>query len=427
MAGTRIEKTETGCRPGQWFGPWAILPEALQSYLATVQASDIKAAAAASAGVTAPAYTVSSDGLATINITGPIAKYGSSFQSLIGGASTLEKRQALRQAVRDPEVRAVMLRIDSPGGTVAGTGDLADAIAKADASKPVYAYIEDLGASAAYRLASRARAIYANADAQVGSIGTYTVLTDTSGAYAKEGVKVTVVRSGAFKGAGEEGTAVTDEQIAEAQRRVDALNQQFLNDVSAGRRMPMEKVKTLADGRVHMAAAAKGLGLIDGVASLEEAGRKVMEEVALADAQAELQTEKQRADKAEAELIQLRAVVAAGKAKEELDTMKASLAALKSLPACADGFAEALVQIKGSAPEAFSVLETQIRAWDGQAKVAALFEEKGHSDGRTPEKVDITNPEAYRAAAAKLVKDGKAKDVTEAMKQLLLEHEQGGK
>lgn len=152
-----------------------------------------------------------------------------------------------------------------------------------------------------------------------------------------------------------------------------------------------------------------------------------MEEVALADAQADLQAEKALREKAEAELAQLRTVVAAAKAKEDLDAMKASLEALKSLPKSAAGFAEALVQIKSLAPEAFSVLETQIRAWDGQAKVAALFEEKGHSDGRTPEKVDITNPEAYRAAAAKLVKDGKAKDVTEAMKQLLLEHEQGGK
>jgi hypothetical protein len=235
-----------------------------------------------------------------------------------------------------------------------------------------------------------------------------------------------VVRSGAFKGAGEQGTPVTDEQIGEAQRRVDALNEQFLNDVSKGRRMPMEQVRALADGRVHMASAAKGLGLIDGVASLEEAGRMAMEEVALADAQAEAQAEKIRADKLDAELQQLRAALSAVKAKEELDAMKSSLSALKNLPGATAGLAEALVQIKSAVPEAFSVLETQIRAWDGLAKTAAAFDEKGSNDTRVDEQVDVNDAVAFRAAADKLVKDGKAKNRAEAMQTILREHAQGG-
>lgn len=426
--GKGIQKTETGCRPSQWFGEWAIVPEALSQYLAIVQASDIQAASAASAAMPSGAlYTVSPDGMATINITGPIAKYGSSVQSLIGGSSTLEKRAALRAAQRDPEVRAIMLRVDSPGGTVSGTGDLADAVAQADQRKPVYAYIEDLGASAAYRIASRARKVYANADAQVGSIGTYTTLTDTSGAFQKDGVQVTVVRSGAFKGAGEPGTPVTEEQIAEAQRRVDAMNEQFLADVSKGRKMPMDMVRRMADGRIHMAAAAKDMGLIDGVASMEDAGRALMDEVNLADAQTRAQTAENEVKALQAKVAELEARDKQRQNEKDLAEMKAQLGAFTKLPTSAQGLAEAFLAIKSAAPDAFAVLFAQVKAWDAQAKVSALFDERGTTVGGAAKTLDINDPVQLRAAADELVAAKKAKDRPEAIKQLMREHAQEGK
>ncbi len=426
-----VSKTDTGCRPSQWFGEWSVIPEALSSWVSIVQGADLAAVSAASAaGPSAPLYTVSADGLATIDISGPMAKYGSSVQSLLGGASTLMTQQALRQASRDGAVNAIVMRIDSPGGTFAGSGDLAEAVATADKKKPTYAYIEDLGASAAYRVAARARKVYANADAQIGSIGTFAVMEDTSGAYAKEGIKVHVVSTGPHKGTGVEGTSITDAHLEETQRRVDALNEQFLNDVSTGRKMPMDKVRMLADGRVHLAAAAKDFGLIDTVASWEQAtreiGRALMEDQ-------DLRAETARADAAEAQSAKDRAALAEAtallqgiKAKEDIATMQASLAALKNLPHKTAGLADALVTIKAAAPDAFAVLETSIRAWDAQVKVSALFEEKG-TTVVTLSDVDIANPDKFRAAADELVKDGKFKTRYEAMKHLEREHAQEGK
>lgn len=425
-----VAKTDTGCRPSQWFGEWSVIPAALSSWVAIVQDADLAAVSAASAaGPAAPLYTVSADGLATIDISGPMAKYGSSVQSLVGGSSTLMTQQALRQASRDGAVSAIMLRIDSPGGTFAGSGDLAQAVATADAKKPTYAYIEDLGASAAYRVAARARKVYANADAQIGSIGTFAVMEDTSGAYAKEGIKVHVVSTGPYKGAGVEGTQITDAHLEETQRRVNALNEQFLTDVSQGRRMPMDKVRALADGRVHLAAAAKDFGLIDSVASWDQAtreiGRALMEEQDLRAATARAEAAETQAAKDRADLVSLRAQLDGIKAKEDLLAMQASLSALKNLPNVV-GLAEALVQIRDKAPDAFASLETGIKAWNAQVKVAALFEEKG-TTVITPGSVDINDPEKFRAAADDLVKAGKFSSRYEAMKHLQRESAQEGK
>jgi len=397
-----------------------------------IQASDLAAVSAASAAIPPqPLYMVSSDGLATIDISGPMAKYGSSMQSLVGGTSMLMTQQALRQASRDGAVNAIMLRIDSPGGTFAGSGDLAAAVRSADARKPTYAYIEDLGASAAYRVASAARKVYANADAQVGSIGTFAVLEDSSGEYEAAGVKVHVVASGPYKGAGTPGTPITDAQLEETQRRVGALNEQFLGDVSMGRKMPMDKVRILADGRVHLAAAAKQMGLIDSVASWEQAtreiGRALMEEQDLVAAQERAAEAEAKLAENAAELAKVKSLLAEIKTKEDLAAMQASLAALKNLPVKTEGLAAALVTIKAAAPDAFAALETQIRAWDGQVKVTALFEEKGTAIGGVGAAINVHDAAEFRASADELVKAGKFKNRAEAMKSILLASEQGGK
>jgi len=160
--------------------------------------------------------------------------------------------------------------IDSPGGTVAGTRDLADEVARAAKQKPVVAYIEDLGASAAYWIASQANKIYANPTAIVGSIGTYGVICDFSAQAAMIGVKVHVLRAGQFKGAGEPGTEITPEQLAEWQRIVDQLNEHFVRGVAAGRKgLSLAAVRELADGRAHVGEAAVTLGLVDGVQSFD--------------------------------------------------------------------------------------------------------------------------------------------------------------
>jgi len=206
--------------------------------------------------------------IAIIGLHGKLMKQQA---SLSNSTSTVMVRRQVRAAARDPDIAAIMLHIDSPGGTVAGTEDLADDIAAAAASKPVHAYVEDLCASAAYWEASQALHISANAGSLSPSIGTYGVVYDMSGAAAMEGVKAHVVRAGAYKGAGTPGTEVTQEQLAEMQRNIDALNERFLLAVSRGRRMEMSRVRELADGRVHIAEESKRLGLIDAVESFDAA------------------------------------------------------------------------------------------------------------------------------------------------------------
>jgi len=208
-------------------------------------------------------------GVAYLPIAGAMMKKRGKYAQ----TSSVEVRRAIRLAVEADDVHSILLHIDSPGGTVAGTADLADDVRRANAEKPVYAHIDDLGASAAYWIASQARRITANPTGLVGSIGTLLVLDDTSGMYAAKGIKVHVISTGQYKGAGVDGAPVSSEHLNAFQQEVDDLNEHFLHGVIVGRkgRMTPSQVRAVADGRVHIAAKAKELGLIDEVASLDAA------------------------------------------------------------------------------------------------------------------------------------------------------------
>ena len=213
-----------------------------------------------------PGYAVQ-DGVAVIDIIGPMSKVGA---SKFGETSTVDARRALRAAAADESVRSILLRIDSPGGHVAGTADLADEVLKVGASKPVDAYIEDMGASAAYWVASQARTITANRLAQVGSIGAFTVLEDSSKAAADAGVDVKVIQTGPNKAIGVPGAPITPEQVAIVQAEVDAYGQAFFAAVSSGRGIKGAALTAVTDGSVWMAPEAKRLGLIDAVRTMDE-------------------------------------------------------------------------------------------------------------------------------------------------------------
>jgi signal peptide peptidase SppA len=264
----------------QWLGLWCMEPDRFRALADRAARLDIHAHLVAvrneaPAPKTASAggdYPIASGGVALISVSGPLMKHVSSMSR---GSSTVLARRRIRQAAADEMVCAILLVVDSPGGTVAGTQDLAADVARAAAQKPLVAYIEDLGASAAYWIASQATKVYANPTALVGSIGTYGVVYDWSQAAEQDGVKVHVIRAGAYKGMAEAGTAVTDAQLAEFQRIVDELNAHFLAGVGAGRRMKPDQVAALADGRVHLAAPAATLGLIDGVKTFDQVLREL--------------------------------------------------------------------------------------------------------------------------------------------------------
>jgi len=254
----------------QYFGAWMVDPSWLAQAVADVKAGAMviyqpKAAARESEG---PAYLKTADGLATISLVGPMTKGDSSFS---GGTSTVRTRRAIRQAAADPNIRGIMLLVDSPGGTAAGTSELGADVAAAARQKPVHAHAEDMMASAAYWVGAQASRVTATPTSLVGSIGTYSVVTDSSGRAAKDGVVVHVLSTGAHKGAGVPGAPVTTDQLRVAQGVVDELNEHFLAAVASGRRMPLERVKQAADGRIYLAQPAMGLGLLDAVESQDAA------------------------------------------------------------------------------------------------------------------------------------------------------------
>jgi signal peptide peptidase SppA len=207
--------------------------------------------------------------IAVINVRGNLMKQQSSFDS---SSSTVQLRRDITNAANDPTIGGILLVIDSPGGSVAGTADLAAAVAAADKKKPVHAYGEDLVASAALWVASQASRFTANhATALIGSIGTFIGTYDVSGAAAMKGMKAKVYATGPLKGAGFPGTEITPEQDAYFQGIVDQTQTHFAEAVAAGRRMSLEKVKELATGGVFVAQNALKQGLIDGIETFEAA------------------------------------------------------------------------------------------------------------------------------------------------------------
>lgn len=205
--------------------------------------------------------------LAVIEAVGTLAKGKSSF----GGTSTVQLRRDIRQAAADPGVSGILLAIDSPGGTVAGTADLAADVKAARRKKPVFAHIDDLGASAAYWLASQADRVTANAPtALVGSIGTIMTVLDASGMAEREGLRPLVFATGPLKGAGTPGTAVTAEQRAYFQKIVDDTQAHFDAAVRAGRGLSAAQLSAVKTGGVWVASEAQALGLIDAIQPLDK-------------------------------------------------------------------------------------------------------------------------------------------------------------
>lgn len=223
--------------------------------------------------------TMTNGGIMIIPIDGSIMRGVSSF----GGTSSVQIRRIIRVAVRNPEVKGIMLRIDSPGGTVAGTDELAGDIRAASQIKPIRSHVEGLMASAAFWIGSQASLITASRTSEIGSLGTVAVVHDSSEMAKNEGIKVHVISTGDFKGAFTPGSEVTEEQLADLQEIVDELNEFFMEAVMNGRDMDAKTVKSLFDGRVHVAEKALSLKLIDGVMSFEESVRTFEKEVFVED------------------------------------------------------------------------------------------------------------------------------------------------
>lgn len=188
-------------------------------------------------------------------VNGECQPRGRSYESI---AAQLDLAEA------DPAVRAIVLRLETPGGAAVGCQELYERL-KASA-KPVHAYVSGYCFSAGYYLASACASIVASsAIAQTGSIGTVMALWDTAAADEKRGMRRVVIRSGPYKALGQDGEPITDLVRGELQRTCDAFAAAFYDAVRAGRGITDAQGEQVLNGRTFTAADAMALGLVDGI------------------------------------------------------------------------------------------------------------------------------------------------------------------
>lgn len=189
-------------------------------------------------GGTSPAIQ---GGLATIPVRGTLLRSASGRERQVLRAYGVDYTESamlartLTSLETNPDISVVLLDIDSPGGTVNGTPELANAVRSLSRCKHVYAYTAGLCCSAAYWVASQADAIYAAPSARVGSIGVLLPVVDSSEAYSRSGLKVELFAAGRYKGAGMGGTSLSDEQRTLLQEQVNATWAEFRDAVNSRR------------------------------------------------------------------------------------------------------------------------------------------------------------------------------------------------
>ncbi|HEV7458225.1 MAG TPA: S49 family peptidase [Roseococcus sp.] len=208
--------------------------------------------------------------VAIIPVTGALFARGvSGWFGTVPGMDTLRAR--LATAAANPDIGSIVLDIDSPGGTVAGTAETAAAVARAAAQKPVVAVANTLAASAAYWIASQATEVVMAPNAMAGSIGVIAVHQNAGKLYERMGIETTLIRSGPRKAEGHP-FGPLDETAREAiQARVDEAATAFLDAVAAGRKVTAKAARErFGEGQVFGAAEAVAAGLADRVATLDE-------------------------------------------------------------------------------------------------------------------------------------------------------------
>lgn len=193
-------------------------------------------------------------------------------QGAIGSAiKPLETSRMLTRLREDESTRAVVLNIDSPGGSAVGSDVITRAVVRLAAQKPTIAYIGGLGASGGYMIAAAANGILALPSALVGAIGVIAYRPLVAGALERVGVEMRVAKSGRLKDMFSPFRAPTEEEQAREQHIIDSMHELFVQSVSQGRRMPMERVRELATGEVYPAADALANGLVDRMGDIEDA------------------------------------------------------------------------------------------------------------------------------------------------------------
>ncbi|WP_207640976.1 signal peptide peptidase SppA [Desulfofalx alkaliphila] len=222
---------------------------------------------------TKSAHNSGEEAVGVIDITGTIVSGGSGgsgFGQLQSGSQTIINQ--LQEAADDPSIKAVVLRVNSPGGTAVGSMEIGNQIKRLrQTGKPVVAYMAEVAASGGYWICCEADHIVANPSTMTGSIGVIMETVDLQGLYEKLGIDRNTFKSGPHKDMGSDARHLTDKEREIFQSMVDDIYQQFLDVVVEGRKMEAEQVQELADGRLFTGRQAAELGLVDQLGDMQDA------------------------------------------------------------------------------------------------------------------------------------------------------------
>lgn len=211
-------------------------------------------------------------GVAVIPLRGVITPRASYFSLMLGGGYGLQGfRSAMRAAIADDEIGAVVIDVDSPGGSCALVTETAQELRSMRGAKPIVAVANTMCASAAYEIAVQADEVVVTPSGLVGSIGVYCVHIDWSAWNERFGIDPTYVYAGRYKVEANEDEPLSDDAHQALQKRVDELYAKFVTDVAKGRGVSPKAVRQgFGEGRVVGADEAVSLGMADRVGTFEE-------------------------------------------------------------------------------------------------------------------------------------------------------------
>ena len=203
-------------------------------------------------------YSANRDGVGLVEVKGMIL-------------DSKEPVRQLRHFMKKDEIKAVVLRIDSPGGVVGPSQEIHDEVRKLAQKKKVVVSMGSMAASGGYYIAAPATVIYANPGTITASIGVLIKFSNIEGLLDKIGIKSSTIKTGVFKDAGSPNRALTAEEQAMFQAVIDSTHEQFVRAVAEGRKLPLEQVRALADGRILSGEQAKAVKLVDKLGNQQEA------------------------------------------------------------------------------------------------------------------------------------------------------------
>lgn len=215
--------------------------------------------------------TVGGNNIAVIPIKGEITMEGCS-SSIFGSAQCAQVstiKGMIEDANKDNSVKAIILDIDSGGGSVVASRELMRAVKQS--KKPVIAWIGESGASGAYYVASASDKIIADKDSITGSIGVIMSIQHYYELYGKIGINTTVIKAGDTKDIGSPYRPMTDAEKKELQSILDRIYDDFIRDVANNRNLSVDYVKSISKGNIYLGSQAKDLDLIDEVGGFDDA------------------------------------------------------------------------------------------------------------------------------------------------------------